>query len=110
MQGDELILKIQGGLRNRIRKLNRLTAWQKQKRARKERLFRQRLKEAIGSGRIRSSHDRRNFLAGALILEMVETGEWSADDLNKMIDEALTKNEDRALFGLPPLPQNSDSD
>lgn len=107
MQGDELILKIQGGLKNRIRKLNKLSAWQKQKRARKARLFRQRLKEAIGGGRIRNAQDRRNFLAGALVLEMVEAGEWSADDLSRMIDEALTKDDDRAIFGLPPLPPSS---
>lgn len=103
MQVDELVLKIQGGLRNRIMRLNRLSAWEKRKRARKAGLFRQRLKEAIRGGGIRNARDRRNFLAGALVLEMVETGEWSADDLNKMIDEALTKDDDRALFGLPPL-------
>lgn len=53
----------------------------------------------------RSDDTRRKVLVGAVVLARVERGEWPADKLQEMLDKALTRDDDRALFDLQPLSQ-----
>ena len=57
----------------------------------------------------RSEDTRRKILVGALILARVERGEWPQEKLLAMLDAALTRDDDRALFDLPAIqsPQRS---
>jgi len=51
----------------------------------------------------RRAHDaRKKILVGAVVLAKVERGEWQQERLLAMLDGALTRADDRALFGLPP--------
>lgn len=53
--------------------------------------------------RQRSDDTRRKILVGAVILAKVERGEWPQERLCELLDKALTRADDRALFGLPTL-------
>ena len=53
--------------------------------------------------RQRSDETRRKILVGAVILAKVEHGEWPKERLREWMDKALTRADDRALFGLPTL-------
>jgi uncharacterized protein YpiB (UPF0302 family) len=57
--------------------------------------------------RTRQQDTRRKVLVGALILGRVERGEWPREKLLAMLDAALTRADDRALFELPPVPEKS---
>ncbi len=50
----------------------------------------------------RARHDelRRKILAGAVLLSKVETQQFDAAFLRGWMDTALTRDDDRALFGL----------
>jgi hypothetical protein len=50
----------------------------------------------------RARHDelRRKILAGAVLLAKVEAGEFEAKTLKTWMRKALTRPDDRALFGL----------
>jgi hypothetical protein len=50
----------------------------------------------------RAADTRRKVLLGALVLARVARGDWSQDNLDDLTQE-LTRPDDRALFGLPPL-------
>jgi hypothetical protein len=56
---------------------------------------------AIESKRRRSEDARRKILVGAAILAKVERGEWPQEKLLALMDAALTRADDRALFDLP---------
>jgi len=43
---------------------------------------------------------RKKILIGAIVLAMVERGEIEEEQLQSWLDEALTREEDRNLFGL----------
>ena len=43
---------------------------------------------------------RRKILAGAVLLERIEKGEFDREILKSWMDQALTRSDDRALFGL----------
>ena len=60
-----------------------------------------RFKKAVEIKRKRQDDTRRKILAGAVLLAQVESGEWPETTFKAMMDKALTRNEDRALFGLP---------
>jgi large subunit ribosomal protein L7/L12 len=45
---------------------------------------------------------RRKILAGAVLLAKVEKGEFEEAVLKRWMDGALTRNDDRLLFGLEP--------
>ena len=62
---------------------------------------RARLKE-----RERKQETRRKIIAGALALEHKD-GQFQAA-LNRLLDEYVTRPDDRALFGLQPLPEQAD--
>ena len=51
----------------------------------------------------RANDTRRKILVGAAILAKVEKQEWPKDKLLAMLDTALTRSDDRALFDLAPL-------
>lgn len=52
--------------------------------------------------RTRREEMRRKFLVGAVVLAKVEAGEIEDSTLKQWMRPALTKPEDRALFGLDP--------
>lgn len=80
-----------------------LEAKLKQEKAKKQRIeARQR---AVESKKKRSDDTRRKILVGAAILAKVERGEWPQDKLLAMLDAALTRADDRALFDLPVVTQ-----
>jgi len=62
---------------------------------------------AADAKRTRQQDTRRKVLVGALILSRVERGEWPREKLLAMLDAALTRADDRALFELPPIPEKS---
>ena len=57
-------------------------------------------RRAIEVQRKRQDDTRRKILAGAVVLAQVESGEWPEAKFKAMMDKALTRNEDRVLFGL----------
>ena len=62
---------------------------------------------AAEAKRTRQQDTRRKVLVGALILSRVERGEWPREKLLAMLDAALTRADDRALFELPPVTEKS---
>ena len=58
---------------------------------------------AADKKRQRSEDTRRKILVGAVILAKVERGEWPKERLREWMDKALTRDDDRTLFGLPTL-------
>ena len=74
----------------------------KQEKAKKQKI--EAIKRAAESKVKRSMDTRRKILVGAAILAKVERGEWPQDKLIAMLDASLTRDDDRALFDLPPLP------
>ena len=65
-------------------------------------------KRASAAKITRQQDTRRKILVGAAILSKVDRGEWPKDKLLAMLDSALTRDDDRALFEL--LPQGKESD
>ena len=57
--------------------------------------------------RQRSDDTRRKILVGAVILAKVERGEWPKERLRELMDQALARADDRALFGLLPVPSEA---
>ena len=57
--------------------------------------------------RQRSEETRRKILVGAVILAKVEHGEWPKERLRELMDKALTRADDRALFELSPLQEDA---
>jgi hypothetical protein len=58
-------------------------------------------KRAIETKAKRVADTRRKVLIGAVILGKVERGEWPKEKLDALLNNALTREDDRALFGLP---------
>ena len=58
----------------------------------------------------RKRDTRRKVLIGAAVLERVKNGRWPEDRLQVMMDEYLTKEIDRQLFGLPPKSATTTTD
>ena len=58
-------------------------------------------KRALVSRQARKDDTRRKILAGAIVLTRVEQGKISAAEFYSWLDAALTRPDDRALFGLP---------
>jgi hypothetical protein len=48
----------------------------------------------------RADRERKVMLAGEAVLRRVDRGEWDAEDFMRMMDEALSRPADRALFDL----------
>jgi hypothetical protein len=60
-------------------------------------------KKAIESKRERKADTRRKILVGAVVMAKVEQKVMDEKLLRDWLDEALTRADDRALFGLPPV-------
>jgi hypothetical protein len=71
----------------------------KQLRTRQQRI--EARKRALLSRRERAADTRRKILVGAIVLAKVEQGELDAGLLRGWLDAALTRKDDRELFGLP---------
>jgi hypothetical protein len=54
----------------------------------------------LASRQARRDETRRKILIGAVILAKIERGEFEEKKLRAMLDSALTRKDDRALFGL----------
>jgi hypothetical protein len=53
------------------------------------------------AGRLARREDtRRKILVGAVVLAKIERGEFEEAKLRAMLNDALTRKDDRALFGL----------
>lgn len=52
----------------------------------------------------RKRDTRRKVLIDAAVMERVKNGKWPEERLLAMMDEFLTKDLDRQLFGLPSRP------
>jgi large subunit ribosomal protein L7/L12 len=50
----------------------------------------------------RKSDTRRKILLGALMMEMMNSGELDKNKIMKRLDGFLTRDLDRSLFNLPP--------
>ena len=51
----------------------------------------------------RKLSDQKKLLIGVSILESIKRGEWSEADLLAVVDRGLTRDHERAVFGLQPL-------
>jgi len=72
---------------------------------RKEKILRQkRQQQAKLTNEKRKRETRQKVLIGAAILAKIEAGEWSRENLSRLLDGYLTRDDDRALFDLPPVP------
>lgn len=81
-------------------RIERLEQQLKEAKARKKMIEARR--RAIEARKNRRADTRRKILVGALILAKVERGEYPQEQLLAMLDQALTRPDDRALFELPP--------
>ena len=54
----------------------------------------------LAAKQARRDETRRKILIGATILAKIERGEFEEKKLRAMLDEALIRKDDRALFGL----------
>lgn len=52
---------------------------------------------------IRKNDTRRKVLVGALVLAMIERGEWPREKFDSALALFLSRPKDRALFNLPPV-------
>ena len=57
-------------------------------------------KRALASRRARKDDTRRKILAGAILLAKVEAGEFESRTFKRWLEKALTRKDDRKLFGL----------
>jgi hypothetical protein len=61
-------------------------------------------KRALLARRARKDDTRRKILAGAIVLAKVSSGDLDPKMFRKWLDQALVRDDDRALFELPPRP------
>ena len=59
-------------------------------------------RRSLESRRVRRDDLRRKILVGAVVLAKVEQGGFQDATLREWLDAALTRADDRALFGLTP--------
>lgn len=60
-------------------------------------------RRTVESRQARKEDTRRKILIGALVLARIQQGRLSEGELRGWLDQALTRSDDRALFGLPAL-------
>lgn len=60
-------------------------------------------RRTLESHRSRRDDTRRKILVGAIVLAKVEQGALERSALYRWLDEALTRADDRALFGFAPI-------
>ena len=64
----------------------------------------------LESRRARQADTRRKFLAGAVVLAQVERDALANAQFRQWLDQSLTREDDRALFDLPPVSGEPGSD
>ena len=67
-------------------------------------------RRARESRETRQADTRRKFLAGAVVLAQVERDALAKAQFRQWLDQSLTREDDRALFGLPPVSREPVSD
>ncbi len=67
-------------------------------------------RRAIESRKRRNEDTRRKILVGAIIISKAEKGEVDKEELLALLDAELTRDDDRALFGLPPKTIKNESE
>ena len=67
-------------------------------------------KRAQESREARQADTRRKFLAGAIVLAQIERDALANSKFRQWVDASLTREDDRALFNLPPVSRESVSD
>ena len=98
--GDKSIPAIDHRIADLERRLKQAKALKQQQVAREK---------AAERKRQRSADTRRKILVGAVILAKVEHGEWPKERLHDLMDKALIRADDRALFGLLPVPSDAET-
>ena len=83
-----------------------LEAKLKEEKAKKQKL--EARKKAAESKRKRTEDTRRKILLGSAVLDKVSKGGWTEEQIRSMMDKFLQRDDDRALFDLPPLPKQTD--
>lgn len=81
-------------------RIAKLEASLKQAKAKKQQI--ESRKRAVESKQKRTLDTRKKILIGAAIQSMIERGQWTAENLQKIMDQTLIRDDDRALFNLPP--------
>ena len=81
-------------------RIAKLEASLKQAKAKKQQI--ESRKRAVESKQKRTLDTRKKILIGAAIQSMIERGQWSAENLQQIMDQTLIRDDDRALFNLPP--------
>jgi hypothetical protein len=84
---------------NRVEKVAQLEEKLRQLKAREQAVDARR--RSLESRRSRKVDTRRKILVGAIVLAKVERGEIAAADLRSWLETALTREDDRGLFGMP---------
>jgi len=84
------------GIDKRIIELEELL---KQAKAKKQKIEAQ--QKALANKKKRNEETRRKVLVGATVLAKVKSGEWPQDRFMAMMNAALSRPHDRALFDLP---------
>ena len=77
-----------------------LEAKLKEEKAKKQKL--EARKKAAESKRKRADDTRRKILIGSIVLSRVESGRWPKEKLIAMLNEHLSREDDRKLFQLDP--------
>ena len=80
----------------------------KQEKARKQKIDAR--KRSIERRQERTEDTRRKILVGAIVMARVERNDWPRERFMAMLDEALTREDDRELFGLGPSASAPHSD
>jgi len=70
----------------------------KQEKAKKQKI--EARKKALISKQNRAMETRKKILVGAAILNQINIGNWNMEELNKIMNSFLKKEEDRKLFDL----------
>lgn len=91
-------------LNERQAKIERELKQRKEKIAQQKRQQQAKIAEAK-----RKRETRQKVLIGAAMLAKIEAGEWSRDNLTRLLHAYLTRDDDRALFGLPPIVGGDDA-
>jgi len=88
----------------------RIEALEKQLKQAKERKRKIEAKQkALQNKKDRAAETRRKILVGAAVMAKVARGEWPEGHFNAMMDAALSRADDRALFGLDAQPEQCPS-
>ena len=83
---------------NRVEKIAQLEEKLRQLKAREQAVEARR--RSLESRRSRKADTRRKILVGAIVLAKVERGEIATADLRSWLEAALTRDDDRGLFGM----------